>query len=56
MIDSVQSSLRKDRLLLRRMVQSSAAIVAVLVALVLPLGYGLIAYNHEVADAQREAT
>ena len=56
MIDSVQSSLRKDRLLLRRMVQSSAAIVAVLVVLVLPLGYGLIAYNHEVADAQREAT
>ncbi len=51
----LQRKLTDDRLLLRRMVQSSAMIVALLVALVLPLGYALIAYQHESAIAEINA-
>lgn len=55
MIKTSQLRLTEDRLLLRRMVQSSAMIVALLVALVLPLGYALIAYQHESAIAEISA-
>lgn len=55
MIEAQQDRLTADRLFLRRMVQSSAAIVALLVALVLPLGYAVIGYQYEAADARSKA-
>ncbi|MDO9564374.1 MAG: EAL domain-containing protein [Bradyrhizobium sp.] len=55
MIETQQRKLAEDRRLLRRTVQSSAMIVAMLVALLLPLGYGLIAYQYEAADAELKA-
>jgi diguanylate cyclase (GGDEF)-like protein/PAS domain S-box-containing protein len=55
MISNAQQHLSSDRLLLRRMVQSSAAIVALVVALMLPLGYALVAYEYEASDAEMKA-
>jgi len=54
-IESLQKKISSDRALLRKMVQSSAIVVAALVALALPLGYALITYHYEVADAQQKA-
>jgi diguanylate cyclase (GGDEF)-like protein len=55
MIETTQRIMSRDRVLLRRMVQSSAVIVALLVALALPLGYALIAYQYEAADSELKA-
>ena len=55
MIVNAQRRLSRDRLLLRRMLQSSAAIVALVVALTLPLGYALVAYEYEARDATMKA-
>lgn len=52
---AAQEKLFSNRLLLRKMVQSSAAIVALVVALLLPLGYALVAYEYEARDAQLKA-
>lgn len=51
----MQEKKSRERLLLHRMVRSSAIIVAVLVALVPPLGYGLIGYQYEASDARHKA-
>ena len=52
---ATRDKLSSDRLLLRRMVQSSAAIVALVVALILPLGYAFVAYEYEARDALLKA-
>jgi diguanylate cyclase (GGDEF)-like protein len=54
-IESLQRNVYRDRLLLHRMVQSSAIIVSVLVAFALPLGYAMIGYQYEAADAREKA-
>ena len=55
MTESGKKQFAGDGLLLRRIVQSSAVVVAVLVALVLPIGYGAISYHYEAADAEMKA-